>query len=39
MQVKLIVIAVYDACQQIGHEWRVAQHLKRLAEKNAAQNG
>lgn len=38
MQVKLIVIAVYEACQQIGHEWRVEQQLKRLAEKQAAKN-
>lgn len=31
MQVKIIVIAVYEACQQIGHEWRVKQQLERLA--------
>jgi len=25
MQVKIIVLAVQYACQQIGHEWRMRQ--------------
>lgn len=34
LQIRIVTLAVHSACQQIGHEWRIANYNKQSKEKN-----